>query len=169
MSDSPEHASERWRLEKLLGSDLRHLTADSESIVRVFAAQNNMSTNDFRGLVAVIVADVEGRSLSAGDLRRKMGLSGGAITYLIERLTEAGHLRREADPTDRRKVILRCARHGGDLVRTFRREMASPSHSGLQSCTDSDLEAAHRAFKALVNGMRTFRTDISGPGPVASP
>ena len=36
-----------------------------------------------------------GTPLTAGDLRRQMGVSGAAITYLVERMVETGHLRRE--------------------------------------------------------------------------
>ena len=48
-----------------------------------------------------------------------MGMSGAAITYLVERMIASGHFRRESDPADRRKVILRVADDGMTVARGF--------------------------------------------------
>ena len=161
MTTAPEYASERGPLEKALGSDLRILTSESDWVLRSFATQHNMVPNDFRAMLLVIMAAVAGKPLSAGDLRRQMGLSGAAITYMVERMTELGHLLREADPTDRRKVILRCSDRGMDLARSFFAKMNSHTHEALQTIPDSELEAAHRAFLALTVGMQDFRAMVS--------
>ncbi|MFN8474640.1 MAG: MarR family transcriptional regulator [Anaerolineae bacterium] len=47
--------------------------------------------------------------LTAGQLARLTGLTTGAITGIIDRLEKAGFARREADPHDRRRVIVRPA------------------------------------------------------------
>jgi DNA-binding MarR family transcriptional regulator len=44
--------------------------------------------------------------LSAGDLGRHTGLAPASVTNLIDRLAAKGFLRREADPADRRRVLL---------------------------------------------------------------
>src|SRR3954468_12442090 len=44
--------------------------------------------------------------LSAGDLAKRTGLTSGAVTRLIDRLVERGTVRRLADPSDRRKVLV---------------------------------------------------------------
>jgi DNA-binding MarR family transcriptional regulator len=46
--------------------------------------------------------------ITAGDLARASGLTTGAITGLVDRLELAGLARREADASDRRKVMLRA-------------------------------------------------------------
>lgn len=45
--------------------------------------------------------------VSAGQLAELTGLSTGAITGIVDRLEDAGHVRRERDPADRRRVIIR--------------------------------------------------------------
>src|SRR5262245_4534642 len=45
--------------------------------------------------------------LSAGELAELTGLTTGAITGVIDRLEGAGFVRREDDPRDRRRVIVR--------------------------------------------------------------
>jgi DNA-binding MarR family transcriptional regulator len=44
--------------------------------------------------------------LSAGDLGRRTGLAAASVTNLIDRLAAKGFVRREPDPTDRRRVLL---------------------------------------------------------------
>ncbi|WP_199546411.1 MarR family winged helix-turn-helix transcriptional regulator [Streptomyces sp. N35] len=44
--------------------------------------------------------------LTSGRLAERTGLTTGATTRLIDRLERAGFVRRAADPTDRRKVIV---------------------------------------------------------------
>lgn len=164
MSNSAERSGEREQLEKVLGSDLRGLTAESDGVARSYAAKNGMSANDFRALLVIRLADAAGRNLTAGHLRRRMGLSGAAITYQIERMTDAGQVRREADPKDRRKVILHCTDLGADIAHGFFIEMGARSGSALENLSDSDLEAAHRTFSALMESMRNFLADRREPG-----
>lgn len=47
-----------------------------------------------------------GAPLTAGQLAELTGLTTGAITGLIDRLEKVGFIRREKDPSDRRKVII---------------------------------------------------------------
>ena len=54
-----------------------------------------------------MVAETAGEPLTAGRLCAHLDLSGAAITYLIDRMVNAGHVRREPHHTDRRKVLLR--------------------------------------------------------------
>lgn len=45
--------------------------------------------------------------MSAGELAEATGLTSGAITGVADRLERAGFLRREIDPQDRRRIVLR--------------------------------------------------------------
>ena len=45
--------------------------------------------------------------LTAGDLARETGLTTASITGVADRLEEAGYVRRERDPKDRRRVVIR--------------------------------------------------------------
>src|SRR5262249_32667643 len=46
----------------------------------------------------------------AGDLADWTGLTTGAVTGIIDRLEQAGYVRREPHPVDRRKVVIRPVR-----------------------------------------------------------
>ncbi len=157
--------AERIELERRVGLDLRELTSETDWISRAYAEQNHLSANEFRALLFVIIAEEGGIRLTAGDLRKKMGLSGAAITYLVERMTATGHLRRESDPSDRRKVILRYGEQGIGIARTFFSAVAAHSNRAMVEVTDADLRAAHRTFTAMVAAMKAFRADMPDPKP----
>jgi DNA-binding MarR family transcriptional regulator len=163
VSDRTDAADCRAQIERRMGADLRDLTSESDWIARRFAEQNHLSANDFRALLFVMSAEGAGVQLTAGDLRRRMGLSGAAITYLVERLAGNGHLRREPDPSDRRKVILRYGDHGMSVAMEFFGKLAKHNERAMAHLPDEDLEAAHRVFSALVEAMRTFRDELPAP------
>src|SRR5215475_10461124 len=59
-------------------------------------------------------------SATAGELAEATGLTTGAITGVIDRLEAAGFVRREDDPHDRRRVIIRVVpKRYGDIARLF--------------------------------------------------
>jgi len=168
MHEGTSGESVRSELERLMASDLRELTSESDWIARAFAEQNNLSANEFRALIFVMMAEARDVRLTAGDLRKQMGLSGAAITYLVERMTECGHLRRESDPADRRKVILRYGEHGMDVARRFFAVLAEHNKAAMADLSEADMEAAHRTFCAMIAAMKTFRDDRpAATGPAA--
>jgi len=152
----------RAELEEQVSADVRALSAESDQIGRTFAAVNELGLNDFHALLHIMVADNAGAPLTSGELRARMGLSGAAITYLVERMIASGHLRREADPDDRRKVILRHADHGLAVGRAFFSPLAEHSHAAMLALSDQDLAAAHRVITALVGAMRAFQDELKG-------
>jgi DNA-binding MarR family transcriptional regulator len=155
----------RSALESVIAADVRAITAESEQIGRHFAGRHEVAANDFRALLHVMVAESSGAPLTAGDLRRRMGVSGAAITYLVERMIASGHLRRESDPADRRKVILRVADHGMEVARGFFTPLAEHTRRALADISDADLAAAHRTFTAVIDAMQAFRGELdASPG-----
>ena len=62
-----------------------------------------------------------GGHMTAGDLARITGLTTASITGVLDRLEEAGFVRRERDPHDRRRVIVRldAARGMRDVAPVF--------------------------------------------------
>ena len=156
-TDSPTRAE----LEAHISADVRALSAESDQIGRLFAARHDVSPNDFRALLHVMVADSSGEPLTSGELRDRMGVSGAAITYLVERMIASDHLRRESDPADRRKVMLRYADHGMAVARAFFTPLAEHTHDAMADLTDQDLAAAHRVFSALIAAMQAFEEELN--------
>nr|WP_234794077.1 MarR family winged helix-turn-helix transcriptional regulator [Mycolicibacterium flavescens] len=152
--------ADRDALEATIAADVRAMNAETDEIGRLFASRHDVAANDFRALLYVMVAETAGAPLTAGDLRRRMGMSGAAITYLVERMITSGHFIRDSDPTDRRKVILRVAEHGRTVARGFFTPLSARTRGALAGLSDSDLAAAHRTFTALIAAMREFRDEL---------
>ncbi len=59
------------------------------------------------------ILDQRGR-MSAGQLAQEAGLTSGAITAVLDRLTRAGYVRRIDDPADRRRVLVELTQQARD-------------------------------------------------------
>jgi DNA-binding MarR family transcriptional regulator len=75
---------------------------DGVFLFQALAARSGMSMTD---LQCVTLLTSTG-PMTAGRLAEEMGLTTGAITGLINRLEQAGYVRREKDPTDGRRVVI---------------------------------------------------------------
>jgi DNA-binding MarR family transcriptional regulator len=151
----------RAALEQQISAYLRVMTAESEQIGRSFAVVHDVRPTDFRALLHVMVAETAGVPITSGELRQRMGLSGAAITYLVDRMMASGHITRESDPGDRRKVILRYSDSGMSTARAFFAPLGTHTHEAMQALPDEDLSAASRVFVALIEAMRRYQDDLS--------
>jgi DNA-binding MarR family transcriptional regulator len=163
--DPDGQASGRDALESLISADLRELSTESDEIGRLFAMSHEVRPTDFRALLHIMVAETAGQPMTSGDLRQRMGLSGAAITYMVDRLIDSGHIRRDSHPDDRRKVILRYSDPGLATARSFFTPLGMHTRAALMDLPDADLAAAHRVFTALVAAMRHFRGELGSPRP----
>lgn len=161
--DADEQACSRQGLESAISADLRELSTESDQIGHLFAVSHSLRPNDFRALLHIMVAETGGRPLTSGQLGERMGLSAAAITYLVDRLIESGHIRRDTHPDDRRKVVLRYSEPGLATARSFFTPLGMHTRAALDGVADPDLVAAHRVFTALIAARRVFRTDLSSP------
>jgi DNA-binding MarR family transcriptional regulator len=155
----------RAALEQQISAYLRVMTAESEQIGRAFAAAHDVRPTDFRALMHVMVAETAGEPVTSGELRQRMGLSGAAITYLVDRMMASGHITRQSDPADRRKVILRYSDSGLATARAFFAPLGTHSHDAMAELPDADLMAASRVFAALIEAMRRYQDDLSSFEP----
>ncbi|MFL6561815.1 MAG: MarR family transcriptional regulator [Bacillus sp. (in: firmicutes)] len=87
---------------KLLTMSLRKLSTRMVLFQQKAAQSLGVVHTDFK--TADILNEVG--PLTAGELGKITGLSTGSVTALIDRLEQAGYVRREKDPADRRRVII---------------------------------------------------------------
>lgn len=153
---------DRAELEKLMSADMRAITAQSDRIGRHFARQHDVGSTDFHALLHIMVAETAGTPLTPAQLRQRMDVSPAAITYLVDRMIDAGHVRREPDPADRRKTLLRYEKPGMALARSFFNPLGAELRSALADLPDRDLGAAHRIFTAMIKAMSTFEYQLAG-------
>lgn len=109
---------------------------------------------------ALSVLSMEGK-LTSGELAERTGLTTGATTRLIDRLEKAGHVRRVADPKDRRRVIVEQVPDSLDLD-----ELVGPArrHLGevMTSFTPAQLEVLFDYFERAAPAFRQAAEEIRG-------
>ena len=100
MSSPPRSRAE---LLDALSAELRNVSALSVLFSQAVADRAGMNPADQEAL------DILRRHgpITAGQLAAFTGLTTGAVTGLVDRLERRGFARREPDPTDRRRVIVR--------------------------------------------------------------
>lgn len=152
---------DRAELERRLSADMRAITAQSDRIGRHFARTNDVGSSDFHALLHIMVGETAGEPLSLAQLRQRMDVSPAAITYLVDRMIEAGHIRREPDPEDRRKWLLRYEESGMTLAHSFFSPLRDHLNTAMADLSDKDLVAAHRVFTAMIAAMSTFEDDLT--------
>jgi len=151
----PEDLAGRYR-RYLAALVLFHLAASDEV---------GLSGTDYQ---ANNVLQLDGPMLS-GELARRLALSSGATTRLIDRMVAAGYARRVADPSDRRRVLVEHTGYLPDrlaeILETVREPigkvlqgLSADQLNGLQHYLDGAAETYGAATRALRDGSdRTGR------------
>jgi DNA-binding MarR family transcriptional regulator len=126
--------------EEILGAfirELRQFNGLGASFFRVAAARIEMAVTDIQ---VMDILDLTGPS-TAGQLANLTGLTTGAITRILDRLEEAGLVRRERDPNDGRKVIIGIVRDKNEMhkVRSILDSMGKVWREGASHYDDEQL------------------------------
>src|SRR6478672_417455 len=104
MSRDPQEMREtRAALLAELARELRQFGGLSASYFRAAAARGGMTATDMQVIDSLAITG----PTTAGQLADLTGLTTGAITGMLNRLEEAGVVRRERDPNDGRRVSVR--------------------------------------------------------------
>lgn len=77
---------------------------------------------------------------TAGDLAKATRLTTGAMTNVIDRLEKAGFVKRESDPTDRRKVLIRYVPKKHEKTKQYYDAMAADVYVLFSGYTESNLK-----------------------------
>ena len=91
----------RQSIESVVRS-LRRVNLQGSIFGQSVAIRMGLSESDIDALELLI----DTGAATAGKLSELMGLTSGAVTRVIDRLEQAGYVRRTADPADRRRVVV---------------------------------------------------------------
>ena len=81
---------------------VRTMLEQSQKFTHHIEAALHVNETDFKAMEALM----ENGPMTAGQLARAIGVSPGAVTSVIDRLVAVGHVSRQHDATDRRKVLV---------------------------------------------------------------
>lgn len=85
---------------------LQQFTVETDRYVDTISVRDALHRTDLNALGIMMGAARAGTTVTPGMLRQALNLSSPATTALIDRLDEAGHVRRSRSSVDRRQVHL---------------------------------------------------------------
>ena len=124
-------------------------TADNitEAAWRLDVALSNLNAAFSRGmgisvpeLLALENLDADG-GLGPSELARRLQLSTGAVTALVDRLEASGHAARAAHPSDRRRVVVTRTTKASDDLATEAAPLADRVRRLSESLSDGERQA----------------------------
>ena len=87
--------------------------------------------------------------LLLGDIQRKILVTSGGITYLVDRLTEKGLVKREECPSDRRARYAVLTPAGDALIRRIFPDHARRIAEAMSGLTPAEQDTATRLLRKL--------------------
>jgi DNA-binding MarR family transcriptional regulator len=146
---------------------LRRYGAEISRVVDIFARRHRMTPHDVHGLVVIMNAQRQGNPATPGELQRALTLTSGAVTGVIDRLARAGHVRREADPDDRRRTRLYCDDEGQRLGREFFGPLARRTRPITDGRSAAELAVVERFLGDIVAATVDYREELERPPSTA--
>ncbi|HET7800825.1 MAG TPA: MarR family transcriptional regulator [Humibacillus xanthopallidus] len=144
----PAHAPETMALRDLA-------TAGSEATTAL-ARRMTMHPTDLAAMSHIAYA---AEQLGPGELSSRLGITPAATTDLIDRLEAAGHLLRERNPADRRRVRLVPTESAKAAVRGQLADLLERLDAVSEDFTPSERAAIGRFLEAAAAAYRDFAQD----------
>jgi DNA-binding MarR family transcriptional regulator len=118
-----------------LNRALREVSGQAVLYSQALADHLGVGSSDLECLDIVILHG----PLTAGELAHRSSLTSGAITGVIDRLEKAGFAARQADPADRRKVLVRALPAIAERAAPAVKPMEDASLALLSTYSDKEL------------------------------
>lgn len=152
----PEQGNTRAELMRLVPL----VALEGRRIVEAFAGQLGLHQTDVEALSHIMLAQAQGRPLTAGVLGGELKLTSGATTFLMKRLENAGLIERRRDSDDQRKVLLELSAAGRDLAAATYPPILNLSDAVMDEFTPAELASVQRFLASTAKAMATYRTSL---------
>jgi DNA-binding MarR family transcriptional regulator len=114
---------------------LRRVNLQGSFFGQTVAIRFGLSESDVEALSVLL----DTGAATAGRLSELMGLTSGAVTRVIDRLEQAGYVRRVPDPADRRRVIVELIPEKMAAVQATMAQFGEKSASEIARYSDAEL------------------------------
>ena len=156
-------AEQHEQLVARLGLAVRRMGAQSVIASRMIAERFGLHTTDLEVLDLIFLRG----EASAGDLAEATGLTSGSVTALIDRLVRAGYVERQADPSDRRRVLVRAREEAIEPIKAVYAPMQRRMFELWSSYSDEELrivlDFVSRSTDLHVDCVKDVREEVSQP------
>ena len=125
---------DRTNIESVIRS-LRRVNLQGSLFGQTVAIRFGLTESDVEALEVLL----DSGSATAGRLSELMGLTTGAVTRVIDRLEQAGYVRRVPDPADRRRVIVEVVTEQAAAVESTLDRVSQKSAAEIGHYSDEQL------------------------------
>ena len=161
MPTQPSSDSQRSEAVEDLIDALRLFTVESDVFVDVFARAHGLGRNDLNAIMWISQGTRSGHPITPGELAARLGLGAPATTGLVDRLEHAGHVRRERDLNDRRKVIIVMQPSALELATEFFVPLGRLMHDTVADVSAEELQQVTGVVRRMIAAVTTARTNTS--------
>ncbi|MBG6223876.1 DNA-binding MarR family transcriptional regulator [Arthrobacter sp. CAN_A2] len=133
--------------QKDVSAKLRRFSSVSGDLSRAFGTRYGMHHTAARAVMELMEAARRGTPLTSGQLGDLLDLTPASVTALVDRMLAAGHVRREPDPTDRRRVLLIVEPAAVQLGHEFFQPLAADLSVMMSDYDDAQLELIDRFLR----------------------
>ena len=141
---------------------LRRVNIESDRFVEVFASAHGLHRTDLNAVAYIAAAARAGTPMSPGQLGARLRLSSAATTALLDRLEGVGHVVRERDPGDRRRVVIRTQEQGLSLANEFFAPLGTALDGLMDGFDAAELATVRRFLERTVEVVEQVREDAAG-------
>jgi DNA-binding MarR family transcriptional regulator len=142
---------------------LRVFTVETDVFVDGFARAHGLGRSDLNAIMWISTGASAGEPMTIGELGRRLGLSPAATTALVDRLETVGHVIRERDPDNRRRVIVRMQDQALRLAVAFFVPLGTSMRRAAGDFTDAELAGAAAVVRRLTGAVNDARTAPGEP------
>ncbi|SDF77427.1 DNA-binding transcriptional regulator, MarR family [Lentzea fradiae] len=135
---------------------LRGLVLESNRFLEIFSAAHSLHPTDMTALNLIMTS-----AMTPGTLAKALNLSASATTSVLDRLERAGHVVRERDPGDRRRVELRVLTEARALAATFFEPLARGYAAAWSGMTAEERQVVARFLTATIEATAEVRSALS--------
>jgi DNA-binding MarR family transcriptional regulator len=140
-----------------VGFAVRVLVSRMQQYSDVVGHQLGLHRSDLTAMNLISQASHVGQKMSPSDVARQMGLSAAAVTALVDRLERVGHVERQPDAHDRRRVRLDVSEQATGVSRRMFRPLSEEMARVLEPYSDEELDLVVRVLGDLTDA--TVRAD----------
>jgi DNA-binding MarR family transcriptional regulator len=135
--------------DRLSTAGLRQLMLDGHQYRDVLARALKLGTND---LIAIFHVCLDG-PLTPQQLGRRMGMTSGTMTALLDRVENAGFLTRKHNPEDRRSLLITATPAGEDAIDWTNQQFGAVIELALAEVPDVTPEQFDSVITALSRAL----------------
>jgi DNA-binding MarR family transcriptional regulator len=148
-----------------LSEATRRLDVALADLHTAFARRLRLSQPELMAITHVSNAGTLGPS----ELAHRIDVTTGAVTALVDRLTERGHLERRPHPTDRRKLLVQVTPHALHEVMQHVMPLAVDVQAMAGTFTDGERAAIGRFLEGLITVIERHAQDEPAGDTAAVP